>query len=118
MKTAIIAAGLSVGFIFASASAEPIHVVCTPGPIICTSFVLTLDDRFDSAFQHLLVRQQLESLPTGWQIVNFYIPYPERTRAVEESQIRYLDQLNQRSKTEAAAAEVVDTTEATDNESQ
>ena len=118
MKTAIVALGLSTGFILANASAEPIHVVCTPSPIVCTSYVLTQHDRFDSTVQHLLVRQQLESLPTGWRIVNFYIPYPENTRAVEESQIRYLDQLNQRSKTEAAAAEVIDTTEPTDSESQ
>ncbi len=118
MKTICITIGLCIGLISVRANAEPIHVVCTPSPIVCTSFVLTQHDRFDSTVQHFLVRQQLESLPTGWRIVNFYIPYPERTRAVEESQIRYLDQLNQRSKTEAAAAEVIDTSEATDSESQ
>lgn len=117
MKTAIITIGLCIGLISASANADPIHVVCTSSPIVCTSHVLTQHDRFDSAVQHLLVRQQLESLPTGWRIVNFYIPYPANTRAVEESQIRFLDHMNQRSKTEAAEAEVVETTDAEDSES-
>ena len=118
MKAAIIAVGLCIGFILARANAEPIHTVCTPNPIFSTSFVLTPEHRFDPIVQHLLVRQQLEALPTGWQIVSFYIPYPENTRALEESQIRYLDQLNQRSKTEVAAAEAVETTEPVDSESQ
>ncbi len=111
MKTAIIAIGFSIGCFSASAIAEPIHVVCTSNPIVCTSFAPTVHDQFDSAVQHLLVRQQLASLPTGWQIVNFYIPYPENSRLLEESQIRYLDQLNQRSSTDAAATETVEASE-------
>ena len=116
MKMAIIM-GLCIGLISVRANAESIHVVCTSSPIVCTSYVFAQHDRFDSTTQHLLVRQQLDSLPTGWKIVNFYLPYPADTRVVEESQIRFLDHLNQRAKTKAAEAEVVETTNPEKSES-
>jgi len=90
------------------------HVICTPQPVVCTSFNLRPDDRFDPFVQHLLVRQQIQALPLGAQITSFYMPYPSDTRSIEEIQIRYMDELRRREAAEAAAAEAADAAEPTD----
>lgn len=87
------------------------HVICTPQPVVCTSIVLKPDDRFDPFVQHLLVRQQIESLPLGAQVTSFYMPYPSDTRSIEEIQIRYLDQLRRREQAEPAASDVAESQE-------
>ncbi len=76
-------------------------VVCTPQPVICTTIAATSNDRFSPFVQHLLVRSQLESQPKGWQRVFLYVPSMD-TRALEELQIRFLDELMARQKGEAA----------------
>ncbi|MGI9341869.1 MAG: hypothetical protein ACR2QV_03415 [Gammaproteobacteria bacterium] len=80
------------------------HVICTPQPVVCTSFNLVPDDRFDPFVQHLLVRQQIQALPLGAQITNLYVPYVMDKRNIEEIQIRYLDELRRRQAAEEAAA--------------
>lgn len=91
-------------YFFASmAEAEQLKTICTSSPTICTTFVGEDDPRFDPFVQHMLVRQQLETLPTDWRLTHFYVPHFDDTRAREEMQIQFLDHLNQR---EAAEAEV------------
>lgn len=76
-------------------------VVCTPQPVICTTFAASSNDRFTPLVQHLLVRSQLESQPRGWQMVFLYVPSMD-PRALEELQIRFLDELLARQKAEEA----------------
>lgn len=90
-------------YVFASmAKAEQLKTVCTSSPTVCTTFVGEDDARFDPFVQHMLVREQLEALPTDWRLTHFYVPHYVDQRALEEMQIQFMDQLNQR---EAAAAE-------------
>ncbi len=86
----------------ATARADQLHTICTPNPTVCTSFSPTDGGRFDPLVQHLLVRQQLNQLPTDWQITQFYVPYQRDTRALEEMLIRYLDQLRREAEQEAS----------------
>lgn len=76
-------------------------VICTPQPVICTTIAASSNDRFTPFVQHLLVRSQLESQPKGWQMVFLYVPSMD-TRALEELQIRFLDELLARQKAEGA----------------
>ena len=85
-----------------------VSVICTPQPVVCTGFNLTPDDRFDPFVQHLLVRQQIQALPLGAQITNFYMPYPSDTRSIEELQIRYMDELRRRQAAEKGADEAAE----------
>ncbi|MFQ5634311.1 MAG: hypothetical protein ACE5G3_03135 [Gammaproteobacteria bacterium] len=87
----------------ASAGADGSHVICTAQPIVCTSFDIASDDRFDPFVQHLLVRQQIEALPLGAQITSFYLSYPSDRRSIEEIQIRYMDELQRRKASEDTA---------------
>jgi hypothetical protein len=98
MKYLILAAGL----ICTTVSADGNSLICTPNPVICTRFNIDSGDRFDPFVQHLLVRQQLNALPLGAQITNFYMPYPLDKRGIEEIQIRYIDELRRRKAAEAA----------------
>lgn len=75
------------------------HVICTPEPLICTTFAASSKDRFEPLVQHLLVRRQLESQPRGWQMIYVYVPAMD-PRALEELQIRFLDELLSRKKEE------------------
>ncbi len=91
-------------YFFASmAEAEQLKTICTSSPTICTTFVGEDDPRFDPFVQHMLVRQQLETLPTDWRLTHFYVPHFDDTRAREEMQIQYLDHLNQRKAADAEA---------------
>jgi len=90
-------------FCASMAEAEQLKTICTSSPTICTTFVGNEDPRFDPFVQHMLVREQLNSLPTDWRLTHFYVPYYEDTRAREEMQIQFLDHLNQREAAEADA---------------
>lgn len=98
----------------ASAGADDVTaataVVCTPQPVICTTFAASSNDRFTPLVQHLLVRSQLEAQPKGWQMVFLYVPSMD-TRALEELQIRFLDELLARQKAEAARKSADETDE-------
>jgi|GEM_PF-5479345 len=96
MKQLIITTGLCAGLIASAADADGNHTICTPNPVICTTFDLAPDDRFDPFVQHLLVRQQLQALPLATPITNFYMPYPLDKRSLEEIQIRFMDELRRR----------------------
>jgi len=119
---ALIAAAMTGAALLATAAAgqTPVpggtHVICTPQPVVCTSFSLVPDDRFDPFVQHLLVRQQIAALPLRAQITSFYLPYPSDTRSIEEIQIRYMDELRRREAAEAAAAEAVESVEPMDED--
>lgn len=84
------------------------HVICTPQPLICTTIAASSKDRFEPLVQHLLVRQQLEAQPKGWQMIYLYVPAMD-PRALEELQIRFLDELlarkNEKEKKAEKAAE-------------
>lgn len=67
-------------------------VICTPEPLICTTFAAGSKDRFEPLVQHLLVRRQLEAQPKGWQMIYVYVPAMD-PRALEELLIRFLDEL-------------------------
>jgi len=117
--SAIVAAAITGAALLATAASgqTPVpggtHVICTPQPVVCTSFNLQPSDRFDPFVQHLLVRQQIQALPLAAQITSFYMPYPSDTRSIEEIQIRYMDELRRREAAEAAveAAEAVEPTD-------
>jgi hypothetical protein len=79
----------------ASGVGAPFHAICAPQPTICTTFLLGPDDRFDPFVQHLLVRGQLEALPTHWVPFYFLLP-PVEDPHLLELQIRYLDELLRR----------------------
>ena len=79
-----------------SSLAQPrgVHVVCTSRPTFCSTFHLTPDDRFDPFVQHLLVRQELDRLPTGWRAFHAVLPYEDLNRRhLEEMQIRFINDL-------------------------
>ena len=103
MRISLLISGLLAAFIWGTAGADGSHVICTPQPVVCTSFSLVPDDRFDPFLQHMLVRQQLQALPLAARITSFYLPYPSDTRSIEEIQIRYLDELRRREAAEAEA---------------
>ncbi len=105
MKIRFITASLLAGLISQAGSADGTQFICTPNPVVCTSFDLVPNDRFDPFVQHLLVRQQLQALPLTSQITNFYMPYQLDKRSLEEIQIRFLDELRRRETTEAETAE-------------
>jgi len=107
----IIAAGLIAGLVSSSVDADGTQHICTPNPVVCTSFNLAPSDRFDPFVQHLLVRQQIQALPLAPQITNFYMPYRLDKRSLEEIQIRYLDELQRRAAAEAEAAEAAEPNE-------
>ena len=92
-----------VYFLASVAKAEQLKTICTPSPTICTTFVGDDDPRFDPFVQHMLVRRQLDSLPTDWQLTHFYVPHYVDQRALEEMQIQFLDHLNQREAAKEAA---------------
>ena len=100
MKRSLILMGLAM-LVVEAALATDVRVVCTSRPTICTTFG---DDttRFDPFVQHLLVQRELARLPKDWQITSFYVPYRVDPRELEEIQIRYLDQMNQRREMQAA----------------
>ena len=83
------------------ALADQVRVICTSRPTICTTFGAGTD-RYDPLVQHLLVRRELDRLPRNWRRHDFYLPYTVEPRELEELQIRYLDQLNQRRVNEEA----------------
>lgn len=86
-------------------------VICTPEPLICTTFAANSNDRFGPLVQHLLVRRQLEAQPKGWQMIYLYVPAMD-TRALEELQIRFMDELLSRKREQEkkdAAKEPADT---------
>jgi hypothetical protein len=84
-------------YFFASvAKSEQLKTICTPSPTVCTTFIGETDARFDPFVQHMLVREQLQTLPTDWRVTHFYVPYYDDHRALEEMQIQFLDHLNQR----------------------
>src|SRR5262245_27664264 len=70
----------------------PTTVICTPEPLVCTTFAANSNDRFGPLVQHLLVRNQLQAQPKGWQMIYFYVPAMD-PRALEELQIRLMDEL-------------------------
>lgn len=94
----------------AASVTPPVHVICTPQPLICTTIAAESNDRFQPLVQHLLVRQQLESQPRGWQMIYIYLPTMD-PRALEELQIRFLDELLQRKRAADAAEEKETSTE-------
>jgi len=108
MKYSQIAGGLIAGLICTAVGADGTQHICTPNPVVCTSFNIVPSDRFDPFVQHLLVRQQIQALPLAPQITNFYMPYQLDKRSLEEIQIRYMDELLRRADAEAEAAEPVD----------
>lgn len=105
MKYSRITAGLIAGLICSAVDADGTQHICTPNPVVCTSFNITPSDRFDPFVQHLLVRQQVQALPLTPQITNFYMPYQLDKRSLEEIQIRYMDELLRRADAEAKIAE-------------
>ncbi len=105
MKQLIITTGLCAGLIASAVDADGNNTICTPNPVICTTFDLVPDDRFDPFVQHLLVRQQLQALPLTAPITNFYMPYPLDKRSIEEIQIRFMDELRRREAAEKKATE-------------
>ena len=117
MRTSIIAVAVLATITWEPADANGgAQVICTPQPIVCTSFSLVPNDRYDPFVQHLLVRQQIESLPLGARITSFYMPYPSDTRNIEEIQIRYLDELRRREAAEAAATDTAEPAEPADED--
>jgi hypothetical protein len=82
-------------FAAASAGAKSIAVApLCPGGTLCGALVLVPEDRFDPWVQRLLADQQLAGQPTRYLPVLIVVPTPP-DRALEESQIRYLQQLLQ-----------------------
>lgn len=117
MTTSAMSMGLLALTIGGTATANGgAHVICTPHPVVCTSFDLVPDDRFDPFVQHLLVRQQIESLPLGAQITSLYVPYVVDKRNIEEIQIRYMDELRRRQAAEEAAAAAAEAQQPADGE--
>jgi hypothetical protein len=78
---------------------HPAPIVCMPRPVACEARAI---DRLDPSLQRLLVEQQLQSQPTYWTTVYFYLP-PLGERELEELQIRYLEELLARKRGEAEA---------------
>lgn len=105
MNIRIIVLILVAYFCASVVKAEQLKTICTPSPTVCTTFVGDADARFDPFVQHMLVREQLHSLPTDWRVTHFYVPHTIDQRALEEMQIQFLDQLNRREAAEAAAGE-------------
>lgn len=69
----------------------PVRLMCSPHPpLICASFSTT--GRFDPLMQQLMVRQQLDGQAKGWGVIFLYVPNAD-PRALEELQIRFLDEL-------------------------
>jgi hypothetical protein len=65
--------------------------MCSPHPpLVCASFSTT--GRFDPLMQQLMVRRQLDGQAKGWGVIFLYVPNAD-PRALEELQIRFLDEL-------------------------
>jgi len=94
MKTRVLALlGLAaLPLVTAAADAPaPVRLICSPHPpLICASF--STSGRFDPLMQQLMVRQQLDGQAKGWGVIFLYVPNTD-TRALEELQIRFLDEL-------------------------
>jgi ABC-type sugar transport system substrate-binding protein len=65
-----------------------------PGGTLCGALVLVPEDRFDPWVQRLLAGHELAGQPTRFRPLLIVVPAPP-DRALEESQIRYLEQLLQ-----------------------
>jgi len=107
-RTAIVGAIVVTASADRAQSAEPAltpssHLVCTPQPLICTTFAGG-KEAFSPLVQHLLVRRQLEMQPKGWEMIYLYVPSMD-PRALEEMQIRFLDDLMARHRETEAKAE-------------
>jgi hypothetical protein len=85
-----LAALLALPLVAAAEDPKPVHLVCSPKPLVCTSSA-----RFDPLTQQLLVRKQLDDQPKGWSVIFLYVPVTD-TRELEELQIRFLDELLKR----------------------
>jgi hypothetical protein len=94
----------------ATVQAVPPPIVCMPQPVACGPQTL---DRLDPAVQRQLVEQQLSSQPNYWTTVYFYLP-PLDDGALEQLQIRYLEELLARHKAKASAAEPPEQADAAD----
>jgi hypothetical protein len=90
---------LTLVVLSAAATAAPPPIVCIPQPFACKPGEL---DRLDPSLQRQLVEQQLKSQPAYWTTVYFYMP-PLDDSALEELQIRYLEELLARHKAKAEA---------------
>jgi hypothetical protein len=84
---------LTLPLIAAADDPQPVHLVCSPKPLVCTSSA-----RFDPLMQQLMVRKQLEGQPKGWSVIFLYVPVTD-ARELEELQIRFLDELLKREQT-------------------
>lgn len=101
---------LALLLISVTAQTAPPPIVCMPQPVACAPQTL---DRLDPAVQRQLVEQQLNSQPNYWTTVYFYLP-PLDDGALEQLQIRYLEELLARHKAKASAAEPPEQTDAAD----
>jgi len=93
MKTRALAmlATAALPFVAAADEPQPVRLVCSPHPpLICASF--STSGRFDPLMQQLMVRQQLDGQAKGWGVIFLYVPNAD-PRALEELQIRFLDEL-------------------------
>jgi hypothetical protein len=70
---------------------QPVRLICSPRPpLVCASF--STNGRFDPLMQQLMVRQQLDGQAKDWGVIFLYVPNAD-PRALEELQIRFLDEL-------------------------
>jgi hypothetical protein len=84
-------AAAALPLVTAADEPQPVRLMCAPRPpLICASFSTT--GRFDPLMQQLMVRQQLDGQAKGWGVIFLYVPNAD-TRALEELQIRFLDEL-------------------------
>ena len=93
MKTRAFAmlAAVALPLVTVADEPQPVRLMCAPRPpLICASFSTT--GRFDPLMQQLMVRQQLDGQAKGWGVIFLYVPNAD-TRALEELQIRFLDEL-------------------------
>lgn len=101
MNRILFATAVAVLLVAKATMADQVRVICTSRPTVCTTFGPDTD-RYDPLVQHLLVRRELDRLPRNWRRHDFYLPHAVDPRELEELQIRYLDQLNQRKLNEEA----------------
>jgi len=93
MRTRALAllAAVASPLVTAADTPQPVRLVCSPQPpLICASFSTT--GRFDPLMQQLMVRQQLDGQAKGWGVIFLYVPNTD-VSALEELQIRFLDEL-------------------------
>jgi hypothetical protein len=90
-RALVMLATAALPLVTAADEPPPVRLMCSPHPpLICASF--STNGRFDPLMQQLMVRQQLDGQAKGWGVIFLYVPNAD-PRALEELQIRFLDEL-------------------------